>query len=90
MVLKAVTLRIMPESPDTDLEEIKNFMTKYIESEEGKVSKIEEEPIAFGLKALNCFIGWPDEKDTEPMEESVQKIEGVASAQVTDIRRAFG
>jgi len=90
MVLKAVTLKVMPESPDTDLEEIKSSLSKYVESNEGKISKIEEESIAFGLKALNCFIGWPDEKDTEPLEEEIQKIDGVASAQVIDIRRAFG
>ena len=90
MVLKAVTLRVMPESPEQDLQAIQKNVEEFVNKEEGKVSKVEEEPVAFGLKALIIFLGWPEEKDTEPLEEEVQKIQGVSSAQVTDIRRAFG
>ena len=56
----------------------------------GKNCNFEEEPIAFGLKAIIALFAWPEEKELESLENELKDIEGVNSIQVIDIRRAFG
>ena len=48
------TLKIMPESPDVDLEALKAAIQAAMPAE-AEFHKIEEEPIAFGLVALNLI-----------------------------------
>ena len=48
------TLKIMPESPDVDLEALKVAIQAAMPAE-AEFHKIEEEPIAFGLVALNLI-----------------------------------
>ena len=45
------------------------------------------EPVAFGLKAVIVFFFYPDDKDTENLEEKFSSIENVASAQLIDMRK---
>ena len=47
-----VTFKIMPESPEIDLAKLKSSATKKIEAFGGEVGKVEEQPVAFGLKSL--------------------------------------
>jgi len=87
-----VTLKIMPESPEVDLnkiqEEAKSKITDFAGSGD---MKVEEKPIAFGLKALNIIFVMDESKgSTEPLEESISEIEGVQSVETTDVRRAIG
>jgi len=86
-------LRIMPKSPETDLEKVKQGIKEKIESHGGVLNPtqpIEEEPIAFGLKALIATFAWPEEKDTDLAENSVAEVEEVSSVEITDYRRAVG
>jgi len=87
-----VTFKIMPQSPDVDLKKIEHAALKDIETHAGKGdTKIEIEPIAFGLKALKItFI--VDEKLGSPdaLAEQIEKIDGVNSVEVIDVRRAIG
>ena len=81
----------MPESPDIDLakleEQIKEKVTEY----GGEVGKVEIEPVAFGLKALNIILVADESKgSTDKLEENIKNIDGVNSAEVTDVRRAIG
>ena len=85
-----VKTRIMPSSPETDLEKIKEKVKKFIESEGGKGIKFEEELIAFGLKAVIVFFLWDEEKELEPLEKAFSEIENVNSVQLIDMRRAIG
>lgn len=85
-----VKIKLMPSSPETNLEEIKEKTKKLIESEDGKGVKFEEELIAFGLKAVIVFFLWDEEKELEPLENSLEKIENVNSVQTIDIRKAIG
>jgi len=86
-----ITMKIMPESPDTDLDAIKEKADLEIKTYGGEIGKVEEEPIAFGLKALKLvFVSDEAKGSTEQLEESVSKIEGVASVEITDVRRAIG
>ncbi|WP_295619719.1 elongation factor 1-beta [uncultured Methanobrevibacter sp.] len=68
------TLKVMPESPEVDLEALKAAIT--------------DEPIAFGLVALNVvFIVEDGEGGTGPTEDAVTALANVASAEITDSRR---
>ena len=81
------TIKLMPESPDIDLEKMKNAVKASI-TEGAEFHKIDEEPIAFGLVALNVMVVVGDaEGGTEKVEENLAKIEGVSNVEVTDTRR---
>jgi len=90
MGITAVKIKIMPTSPETDLERIKDEAKELVEELGGKNCNFEEEPIAFGLKALIAFFAWPEELELEELENSLKEIEEVSSVQVIDMRRAFG
>ena len=86
-----ITMKIMPESPDVDLDCIKEKADNEIKSFGGEIGKVEKEPIAFGLIALKLiFVSDESKGSTEQLEENVSKLEGVASVQITDVRRALG
>ncbi|OIO63895.1 elongation factor 1-beta [Candidatus Woesearchaeota archaeon CG_4_10_14_0_2_um_filter_33_10] len=86
-----ITLRIMPENPETDLKAIEEKAKIFIAEYGGEVGKVEIEPIAFGLKALNLiFVSNEDIGSTDRLEQNVSSIEGVSSAEVIDVRRAIG
>lgn len=81
------TMKVMPESLDVELETLKTDVQANM-PEGAELHKIEEEPIAFGLIALNVmFIIQDAEGGTEPTEEAIGKLPNVASVEVTDTRR---
>ncbi len=81
------TIKLLPESPDVDIKKIKEEVKVSI-PEDAKLHKIEEEPIAFGLTALNIMVVVGDvEGGTEKVEEKLSKIEGISNVEVIDIRR---
>ena len=81
------TMKIMPDSPDIDLEAIKSTIESSM-PEGARIHEISEEPIAFGLVAVILqFITEDGEGGSEPVEEMVQAIDGVASFEVTGVGR---
>ena len=81
------TIKLMPESPEVDLAQIKEKVSQSI-PEGTELHKIEEEPIAFGLVALNVIVVVDDaEGGTEKAEEILSGIDDVASVEVVDVRR---
>jgi len=90
MGIALIKIKLMPASPETNLEEIKNKAYLVIEENKGKNTMFIEEPIAFGLKAVIASFDIKEEDPLEPIEESLGKIESVNSAEVIDMRRAFG
>jgi elongation factor 1-beta len=81
------TIKLMPESPEVDLEKVKEDIIKSI-PEGAEFHKIEEEPIAFGLVALKVMVVVGDsEGGTEKVEENLSKVENVSSVEVEDVRR---
>jgi elongation factor 1-beta len=81
------TIKLMPESPEMDVEKVKAEIKSSI-PENTELHSIEEEPIAFGLVALNVMVVVDDaEGGTEQIEENLSKIEDVASIEVVDVRR---
>ena len=81
------TMKIMPDSPDVDLDAIKATIESSM-PEGSKIHSMAEEPIAFGLVAIILqFITDDGEGGSESVEEMVQAIEGVASIEITGVGR---
>jgi elongation factor 1-beta len=85
-----VKIRIMPLSPESNLEKIKLNVQEKIENKGGKGCKFEEKPIAFGLKAVEVFFGWPEEQEVDSLEKELSEIDEINSIEILDIRRAVG
>ncbi len=88
MAMTAIKLKIMPIGLDVNFEELKKQVEKKLEEFGAIINSTQEEPIAFGLKALIVTIGWPEDKGTEVLE--TLKVEGMNSCQIIDYRRAIG
>lgn len=90
MALAIIQIKILPESPETDLEKIKTSITETCDKLSATLSKIETQDIAFGLKATIATIGWPEERSQNELEAEIKKIEGVSNIEIIDYRRAVG
>jgi len=86
-----VVIRVMPESTDINLKELEQKIREEIKSFGGDVVKATVNPIAFGLNALDIEF-FMDEKlgATDPLEEKLANLDGIASASTTSVRRAVG
>jgi elongation factor 1-beta len=75
----ALIIKVMPESPDVDREELK----KLIRSTLARVQDIQEEPIGFGLVALKVVTVVPDaEGQTDAAEAALNGIAGIERAEI--------
>jgi len=92
MAKAVITIKIMPESPEIDLNAIEQKVKEEITSFAGETeTKTEIEPVAFGLKSLNItFVSEESKGSPDPLAEKVQSLEGIKSAEITDVRRAIG
>lgn len=91
MAKAIVTLKIMPEAPDTDLKKLELQASKEIATFGGEVGRVEIEPIAFGLNAIKLIFVMDEAKgSTESLENEIAKIPHVQSVDVIDVRRAIG
>ena len=72
----AVSLKIMPESPDTDMEKLKNDIAKKVQLNDAKI-----EPLAFGLKSLKILVVVPD-SSFDKLENEIRSVEGVSEVEV--------
>ncbi len=76
-------LKIMP-AEDTDFEAMKNAAVAVA----GKVENTEEEPIAFGIKALKLTVVIDDgQGGTEELENKLKALPEVGDVQVIDLAR---
>lgn len=79
----AVTLQVMPEDQDTDLERIKKDVKSKIDPR-----SIEEDPVAFGLVSLKVLKVIPDDSGgSDKLEDTLMEIEGVKAVRVVDQRK---
>ena len=92
MASAVATLKIMPESPDTDLKHIETEALKLItQFSDDRQKKVVVEPVAFGLNSINITFLMDEKKgDTEPVEKKIAQIAGVQSVECIDIRRIIG
>jgi elongation factor 1-beta len=86
------TLRIMPESPESDLKKIEAEALKLItEFSDDRQKKVDIQPVAFGLKSIDISFLLDEKKgDTEPVEKKISEIDGVQSVECIDVRRIIG
>ncbi|MBN2150748.1 MAG: elongation factor 1-beta [Candidatus Lokiarchaeota archaeon] len=91
-------IRVLPEDVDIDLinlkDQITNVLLTDVKDLEGnhKVCQLlvcKEEPIAFGLKALNLQVSMPEfmAGGTQPVEDVLSKLPGVQRVEVGIVTR---
>lgn len=92
MANAVITVKIMPQSPEVDLAKIEEKAKKLIADFAGEgETKSEQEPVAFGLKALKIIFVMDESKGSpDPVAEKITQLEGVNSAEIVDVRRAIG
>ena len=91
MATAGIQFKIMPESVETNLEELKVEIKTQVETfESGVLNDIKEEAIAFGLKALIVTIALSEDEESDKVEEVLGKIESVSSVEMIDYRRVVG
>lgn len=78
----AVIMRVMPESPDVDLEQLKTALKQKLPG----IQDMKVEPIGFGLKAIKFAAIINDAGgETDALEKSLSTIPGVERAEIIEV-----
>ncbi|HEU17689.1 MAG TPA: elongation factor 1-beta [Methanolinea sp.] len=78
----ALILKIMPVSPEVDL----NDLVGKIKEKVAGVQDVREEPIGFGLKALKMAVVVDDAGGaSDAVEETINSIDGVERAEIVEL-----
>jgi len=86
-----ITVRLMPEDVETDLDKIREEVNSIVTKFGGKIEKIDKEPVAFGLVALIIILSLNEAiSNLDPLEDLLRNVVGVESAEVIDVRRMVG
>ena len=86
------TVKIMPASPEVNLEDLEAKAKEEIKNFAGEGdTKTEIEPVAFGLKAVKItFVMDESLGSPDAVSEKIDELEEVNSAEIVDVRRAVG
>lgn len=91
MARATIKIKLMPDSLEANLDEIKGKAEESIKDLYSKAEiRTSEEDIAFGLKAIILEFTWDDELSSDELEANLSKIEHVSSVEILDFQRAFG
>jgi elongation factor 1-beta len=83
----AASIKVMPESPEIDLDDLQERLERAL-PEGAKINGFEREEVAFGLTALLPTVIVPDESGgTEAVEEAFDELDVVQSVSVEDVGR---
>ena len=75
----AIIFKLMPESPEIDLE----AMQAQIREKIPETKDMQKEPIGFGLSALKVLVVVPDGAgNQERVEDVLNNLEGIASVEI--------
>ena len=78
----AVIVRVMPESPDVNLDELKKALKQKLPG----IQDMREEPIGFGLKAIKLAAVVNDAGgETDAIEQLLNTIPGVERAEIIEV-----
>ncbi len=78
----AVILRVMPESPDVNLDELKRALKAKLPG----IQEMREEPIGFGLTAIKLAAVINDAGgQTDALEQSLSAVPGVERAEIIEV-----
>lgn len=88
MAKMLVSMKIFPEDIVINLEDLKKKIEQTIPPD-SKVLRFNEEPIAYGLKALIVHIIVPEEKEDEleKIETGIRQIKGVSNIETFMMQR---
>ncbi len=83
----AAVLKVMPQSPDVDLDALQERLEKSL-PEGAKINNVDRDDVAFGLIALLPTVVVPDDAGgTDAVEEAFSGVEGVESVAVEEVGR---
>ncbi|WP_439026383.1 elongation factor 1-beta [Haloarchaeobius sp. DT45] len=83
----AARMKVMPQSPDVDLDELQERLESSL-PEGAKINRVDREDVAFGLIALFPTVIIPDDAGgTEAVEEAFSDVDGVESVGVDEVGR---
>lgn len=83
----AATIKVMPTSPDVDLDELQNTLEAAL-PDGAELRAVEQEEVAFGLVALLTSVVVDDaEGATEAVEEAFAEVDTVESVTVENVGR---
>ncbi len=83
----AAKIKVMPQSPDVDLDELQERLENSL-PEGAKINGVERDEVAFGLVALYPTIIVPDDAGgTEAVEEAFSNVDDVESVGVENVGR---
>ena len=85
-------IKVMPTDPEVNLDELEAAVKKVLEEKfEGKygISKVDREPIAFGLVALKAYVLGKDAEgySFDEVADAFREVENVESAEVEAVSR---
>jgi elongation factor 1-beta len=87
MARVVMTLRIMPEDPEVDLDELLERIKEVI-PEGTDLGATETQPVAFGLQALRMNLARDESMGgTDDIEEAISTVEGVSQVEVERVSR---
>ena len=79
------TFKVMPTGVDVDLDKLEEYVKETI-----KADRINREPVAFGLVALNVVKIVPDAGGVmDEIEEKIRAIKGVGNVEVTGVTKTL-
>ena len=80
-----VTFKIMPTGVEVDLDKLENTIKAEIKPE-----RMQREPVAFGLVAINATKLVPESSgELENLENKIKAIDGVGGVEITEISRSL-
>jgi elongation factor 1-beta len=83
----AAEIKVMPQSPDVDLDELQERLEQVL-PEGAKINGFKRDDVAFGLVALLPTVIVPDDTGgTEAVEEAFSDVEDVESVSVENVGR---
>ena len=83
----AATLKVMPESPEVDLDELATQIEGSL-PDGASLRAVDQEDVAFGLIALIASVIVPDsEGGTEAVEAAIADLDAVESVSVENVGR---
>jgi len=83
----AAQLKVMPDSPDVDLDDLQERLERSL-PEGAKINGFERDDVAFGLVALLPTVIVPDDAGgTDAVEEAFVGVEDVESVSVENVGR---
>ena len=82
-------VKVYPDSDEVNLDQLYQEISNKLPKDKYTIVKTDQEPIAFGLKALVLFVQMPEELEggTDEIESMINEIPGVSHAEVENVTR---